>query len=133
MARVIARRDSAAGYVYIRSGDAFPVPEECRRLIKGNGGEFSGETKEWRLSLHRAADVVTVMRTYGHQVIATDAAQVREGPRLLECRNCGQPYGANAQGLLPTHCSRCNAHLELVPPHVCDARCDAAARSRVGA
>jgi len=129
MARLIARRDTAEGYVFVRSGDSYPVPEAARGVLKRNGGEFSGESKEWRIPLHCGADVVAALRVAGHTVITVDAGDPRPARQAMECRACGAPYGDAVLGPASA-CVCCGEPLELVPAHVCTDECAALARRK---
>ncbi|WP_028635880.1 hypothetical protein [Nocardioides sp. URHA0032] len=129
MARLIARRDQDAGYVFIRAGDSYAVPEGCRSVIKRNGGEFSGDTKEWRVSIHRGSDVVAAMRVDGHTVITVDSNNPSPMRTSLECRSCAAPYPAGTPTVFDRACQNCNGRLELVPPHACDDECASLKRS----
>ena len=129
MARVIARRDLEARYVFFRSGDGFNIPGDARDLLKRNGGDFSGETKEWRVPLARGAGVVDSLRVDGHTVVTVDANDRRPTVTALECRNCAKPYSSRSNPAPGSMCAACNAPLELVPPHVCGPECSDRARS----
>lgn len=123
MARLIARRDAAARYVYIRSGDSFAVPQDARDVIKRHGGEFSGDTKEWRVHIDQGADVVAIVRSFGHDVIAVEAGQERQAALAVECRACATPYPSSKASLPDEFCPGCAEPLELVHPHECDEKC----------
>jgi hypothetical protein len=105
MARILALRDLASGYVYFRSGDRFHIPEDARLTIKRSGGDFSGETHDWRVGVHRAPDVVAAMRVAGHSVITDDIGSDSQ-KRARECQNCGA--GVRHDFVQDgSHCKRC--------------------------
>lgn len=132
MARLIARLDKLAGYVYFRSGDKFAIPEDARQVIKRNGGEFSGEDKEWRVGAHRGGAVVDAIQVNGHQVIKVDTDAVRHAEVLLECGECQAPYPARKYPEAGEKCRFCNAPLTLVPAHQCGPECAERARPQAG-
>lgn len=116
MARVLARRDQSAGYVFFRSLDGYAIPAEVRDVLKANSGDYSGEAKEWRVPLARGAQIVEKARSWGHELVTIDAGSVRAAPRPVECADCGQPYRASK---VPTPGELCAAGghvLELVHP-----------------
>lgn len=127
MARILASKD--ASYGYFRSGDNFAIPAPARELIKRNHGEFSGDTKTWRVPLHRAGDVITALRVDGHTVITPGSGQQTAKLSMLECRECRAPYKSAAyeDGAA---CYSCGASpLSLEPVHECGPECADNARS----
>lgn len=118
MARLIARKDEVARYVYVRASDGFPVPTEAREILKRNGAEFSGETKEWRVHINRGPAVVTAIRAEGHTVVAVDGNAPPPPPTRgpLECRECGQPYRVGRTVVGGEPCAACGAELHLIEP-----------------
>lgn len=120
MARLIATKDEATGYIYVRSGDRFRIPWDARNEIKQSGsGEYSDESHEWRVPLHRGTDVVRGLRLLGHEVIAKHADSGSPsvgGPP--ECASCGRPYARQGsigpQG--EEECKECGRPLILVAP-----------------
>lgn len=119
MAKIIARRDNEARYVYISSADNYPLPSDARDLLKRNAGDYSGVTQEWRVHVDRGATVVAALRISGHEVIAIDTADpVAPKPRVVgppECKVCGHPYKSGTEPAGRT-CVECGAELALVPP-----------------
>lgn len=129
MAQLLARLEASEGYVYVRSIDGFPTPEDARSILRSHGGQYSDETKEWRVPDTVRAHVVAALRM-SHTVVIADAASPRAALTSLECRNCAAPYSARSLPLPESTCTRCGSALELVPPHVCTSDCRAHAVER---
>lgn len=126
MARIITKKDQTYGY--FRSGDAgYPIPSDCRDLIKKNLGEFNGDAKEWRVPLHRCSGLVVAIRTNGHTVVEPGSGQQIAKLSMLECAECRAPY-PSASYSTGGPCKACGEPLRLEPTHECGPACAANAR-----